>query len=227
MKKIGIVSREKSLIPEIKKKIKEYGFSFSVKPDFVLSMGGDGTFLVAERRYPGIPKILVKYNSICKKCAAFDIDHILQNIKDKNYKINEIEKLEASFNNKKLQAVNDIIVRNKQQYAALRFSLNVDSNNVGEFIGDGIVASTSFGSTGYFHSITRKSFNKGFAIAFNNITEKRDPIFFNKKVEIKILREQAIISADNNDNIITVSEGNTIIIYPKGKTKVMELHSAG
>ena len=225
MEKIGIVSREKSLIPEIKKKIKDYGFSHNDnKPDFVLSIGGDGTFLFAERKYPSIPKILVMYNSICKKCAAFDVDHILKNLKEKSYQIKEIEKLEVSCNNKKLQAANDIIIRNKNQYSALRFSLKIDGSNIGNFIGDGIIAATSFGSTAYFHSITRKSFNKGFAIAFNNTTEKHEAILFNKKVEIKILREHAIVSADNNENIITASEGDIIAIYPKGKTRIIELH---
>ena len=224
MKKIGVVSRESSLIPEIKKKIKEYGFSFNVKPDIVLSIGGDGTFLVAERKYPEIPKILIKYNSICRKCAAFDIDHILKSLKDGNYKINEIKKLEASCKNKKLQAVNDIIIRNKKQYAALRFSLRVDGKDIGNFIGDGIVAATSFGSTAYFHSITRKNFDKGFAIALNNPTEKHEAISFKEKVEMKIIREKATISADNNEDIITASEGGTITIYPKGSTKIIELH---
>lgn len=224
MEKIGIISRERSLIPEIKNKIKSYGFSYSVKPDLILSIGGDGTFLVAERKYPSVPKVLIKYNSICRKCASFDIDHILKSIKNRNYKINEIEKLELSYKNKKLQAVNDIIVRNKHQYAALRFSLKVDGRNVGEFIGDGIVASTSFGSTGYFESITRKNFEKEFAIAFNNSTVKQDPIFFKNKAELKILREHATVSADNNKSTINLSTGDLVVFYPKEKTKIIELH---
>lgn len=225
MKNIGIVSREKSLIPEIKKKIKEYGFSHNGgKPDLVLSIGGDGTFFVAERKYPRIPKILVKYNSICKKCAAFDIDHILKSLKDRNYKIKEIEKLEVLCKKKRLQAINDIIIRNKKQYAALRFSLRVDGKDVGNFIGDGIIAATSFGSTAYFHSITRKNFDEGFAIAINNPTEKHEPMPFREKVEMRIIREQATISADNNEDIIIASKGDNMLIYPKGSTKVIELH---
>ena len=227
MKKIGIVSREGRIIPKIKKTVQDYGFRYTAKnPDLILTIGGDGTILFAERQYPEIPKLPIRYNSICKKCAAFDINHVLQNLKKDNYSIKKIPKLEVSYKNQKLHALNDIIMRNQHQWTALRFSLEVDGKLKGEFIGDGVVTATPFGSTGYFQSITGKNFAKGFALACNNLHShtKQEPFFFKKKVQLNILREKAIVSVDNNPKILQVKEKETVSIYPQGKTSIIQLH---
>lgn len=226
--KIGIISREKTLLQKFKKAVKDYGFTPTTKnPDIILTIGGgDGTLLYAERLYLEIPKLPIKYNSICHKCTAFNINHILKNLKKGNYKELKIKKLEVFHKNKNLRALNDIIIRNKNQWAALRFSLDIDGKYRGNFIGDGVIISTSFGSTGYFQSITRKKFDKGFALAFNNIhsKQKTTPIFFKKLVKINILREKAIISADNNPKTFTAKENDIITIYPKEKARIILLH---
>ncbi len=227
MKKIGLISREKELIPQIKKAIKNYGFIHDQKnPDLILTVGGDGTLLYAERLYPKIPKLPIKYKSICHKCAAFDIHHVLQSVRAGIYKEIKIQKLEVSHKGKTLQALNDIIIRNKHQWAALRFSLEVDGKPRGEFIGDGIVASTSFGSTGYFQSITRENIKNGFAIALNNIhsLKKQSPILFKKQAELTIQREEAIMSIDNNPKALVVKAKETLRIYPQGKTSIISVH---
>lgn len=226
--KIGIVSREEHLIKKFRKAIKEYSFIPATKnPDLILTIGGDGTLLYAERLYPEIPKLPIKYKSICHKCATFNITHILKNLKKGNYKELKIRKLEVSHKGKTLQALNDIIIRNKNQWTALRFLLSIDGRPKGSFIGDGVVASTSFGSTGYFQSITRKKFGKGFALALNNLhfNQKTTHVFFKKQVKIKIVREKAIISADNNPKPLTAKENEVITIYPRRKASIILLHS--
>ena len=227
MKTIGIISREKELIPQIKKAIIGYSFIYDQKnPDLILTVGGDGTLLYAERLYPEIPKLPIKYKSLCHKCAAFDIHHVLQSLKAGNYKETKIQKLEVSHKGKTLQALNDVIIRNKHQWAALRFSLEVDGKPRGEFIGDGIVASTSFGSTGYFQSITGENNKNGFAIALNNIHSlKKQPfLLFKKQAELTIQREEAIISTDNNPKALAIKAKETLKIYPQGKTSIISLH---
>ena len=50
------------------------------KPDFVITYGGDGTVLYAERRYPGIPKITIlptansAADSVGFKCMYSELD---------------------------------------------------------------------------------------------------------------------------------------------------------
>ena len=56
---------KKKVDGELEEKIKDCGFKYSeIKPDIVISLGGDGTYLRSERKWPGVPKIIVKYNSI-------------------------------------------------------------------------------------------------------------------------------------------------------------------
>ena len=56
-----IVVRHDSKTARVKRHLKKHGFSYTrLKPDFVVSLGGDGTFLVAERLYPGVPKLIAR-----------------------------------------------------------------------------------------------------------------------------------------------------------------------
>lgn len=223
MQKVAIVRRENKPIDGWKNLIEKYNFKLDQKyPDFVLSVGGDGTFLISERLYPGIPKILIKESKICIKCHDSPAEHILEKIKNKQFKIEEFQKIEVSFKNKILKASNDIIIRNKFPINAIRFEIS-DINE--ELIGDGIVAATSFGSTGYFHSITKKSFNSGFGLAFNNTTKYIEPLLLKDiNKTFKITRGSALVSADNNDKIFELKEGEKVNIYSsKEKAKIVRI----
>ena len=49
--KLFIVAKNQEVIPDYKKEITRYGFNYSAKnPDMIISLGGDGTFLVAENK---------------------------------------------------------------------------------------------------------------------------------------------------------------------------------
>ena len=71
------------------------------------------------------------------------------------YKIENQIKLEIIIKGKKILCLNDFVLRNKNPYEAIRFTVNGK-----EKIGDGVVVSTPFGSTAYFNSITKKKFKK-------------------------------------------------------------------
>ena len=108
------------------------------KPDFVITFGGDGTILDAEREYPGIPKIPIKKSHVCSRCVVFgkgQIGMIIERLERGEFKINEEAKIEAVFDDQVLVGLNEIQVRNKYPNKALRFS--IDSGE--EYIGDGIV----------------------------------------------------------------------------------------
>ncbi len=224
IKKIGVIAREKEIEKKAKKSIQQHGFSYSLPGDLILTIGGDGTFLFAENKYPEIPKLLIRHKSICKRCTVFDLESILKKIKEGKGKFEEIQKLQLVHQGKELHAVNEFTIRNADQRTALRFSLTIDGKDAGAYIGDGAVTATSFGSTGYFHTITGKEFNKGFALALNNTTGKKDPLFFRKEVKIKILRESAIITADNQKIKMLGKPGEVITITPKGLAKILHIH---
>ncbi|MBT3407256.1 hypothetical protein HN415_01090, partial [Candidatus Woesearchaeota archaeon] len=172
MKSYQIIGHNKKSVESLKKLLKRLGFKYEKKdPDMIISLGGDGTFLYSERKFPGIPKLLIKDSQVCSKCQNLKFDEIFMKILLKNYIILEHSKLVATFNKKKYLATNDFIIRNKTPTHAIRYQVTVDEKETLVIIGDGVVISTPFGSTGYYNSITRTNFNQGIGIAYNNTTK--------------------------------------------------------
>ena len=226
MKHVAIYGKTPEKTARLRKELKEHGFTFDArKPNLVISYGGDGTFLRAERKYPGIPKALFRFSKICKKCHDFPIDHAIELLKKRKFTLSTHNKLEATAGKHKLLAVNDVIIRNKDVTQALRFTLTVNGKQIDdEFLGDGIVVATTFGSTGYFYSITRKTFSKGIGLAFNNPVKKQSPLFLkdNARIVLKVTRGEAVLAIDNGPQRITVKEGKLIHInVSRKKTKLI------
>jgi NAD+ kinase len=110
-------------------------------------------------------------------------------------------------------ALNEFTLRNASQIHAIRFEIEVNRKKInGILIGDGVIVSTPFGSTGYFYSIAKKSFDKGIGIAFNNLTKHIRPIILNEdaRVKIKLMRGTALLSHDNDPHMVRLHEGDTL-----------------
>lgn len=221
---IFIIGKQKKEVEKLKEIIKKCSTDCKLNsryPDIVISFGGDGSLFIAERLYPGIPKLPLRDKSLCLLCNKFEVEKILDRLSTKKFSITEYNKIEGIIKKKhksiKIIGMNDIVIRNKEPYHAIRFNVKVNKKLFfrlsGEIIGDGIVAATSTGSTGYFHSIAKKTFNKGIGIAFNNPTEKIRPIIGkNLKAVLKIIRNTAQVSVDNYKKIYEMNEGDKIII---------------
>ncbi|EKD90966.1 MAG: ATP-NAD/AcoX kinase [uncultured bacterium] len=206
----------------IKDLIKGLGFSIvSKNPDLVISYGGDGTLLSSEREFPGIPKLPIRDSKTCNKCPNHQTEAILNQFKNKKLKLVKFNKLEAKIGDSVLKGVNDIVIRNLNPTHAMRFSLFINGKEFSPniLVGDGLVISTHFGSTGYFKSIVKKSFKKGLGLAFNNLTASLKPIKLSlkDKVLIKIVRGPAVLAVDNNPKIINLKESDEIQIRTSEK----------
>ncbi|MEK9183610.1 MAG: hypothetical protein AAB890_00865, partial [Patescibacteria group bacterium] len=128
----------------IEKLVKKSGFQVvNESPQFVISYGGDGTLMRAEHNFPNIPKIILKDSHICKKCPPLSNEEILLKVKNGDYKIEKLLKLEAQAKGKTLIGMNDIIVHNKDPRHAIRYRVIINDKNTNrEIIGDGIIAAT-------------------------------------------------------------------------------------
>jgi NAD+ kinase len=226
--KVAVVGLARKLIEN---RLKEFGLKLDKKnPDVVISIGGDGTALYAERVYPGIPRVMIRHSKICKKCEEHDFSEVLNALKKKNYRIKEEIKVEGIVNDdpsKKLVGLNEIGIHHRNPTKTIRLRVEVNGNVIAdEVIGDGIVVATPYGSTAYFYSICRKKFSKGLGIAFNNSREGRRSVIVSddSRVKVKVLRGYGLMTADNNEIMIPVKSGDTILIKKsKQKARIIKL----
>jgi NAD+ kinase len=140
---------------------------------------------------------------------------VIKKIKEKQFTVEKKMKLQAIAKDRHMTALNEFVLRNASQIHAIRFELEVNRKKInGTLIGDGVIVSTPFGSTGYYHSITKRKFDKGIGIAFNNLIKNIRPIVLNDntRVRIKMLRGTALLSHDNDPHMLRLHKGDTIEI---------------
>lgn len=207
--------------------VRDSGFEIvTLNPDVIISYGGDGTLLASERQYPGIPKLPVRDSLVCIKCPKHEEGLLLKKLLEGKLELKEYKKLETTILYQTLYALNDFVVRNLNPIHAIRFYTSHTEKKL--IIGDGIVVSTPFGSTGYFKSITQKTFNKGFAVALNNTTEHFKPVFLKEGevINFKLARGKATLSFDNNPDVFNIDEGSELQFKLSDKVaKIYELES--
>jgi NAD kinase len=217
--KIAITGRKTE---EIKDQLKKHKIEIVEKnPNFVFSHGGDGAFLFAENKYPEIPKLILRENSICKLCDKRSNSTLINLFLRNKFNIEENIKVEAIIKGKKLIATNDITLHNADPRHAIRYKTKINNKlmHEKEIIGDGIVVSTPLGSTGYYRSITDSIFYTGIGLAFNNSTEAFDHMVLKDDsiIEIEITRGPAYLFADNQERKVKVNEGEKIQIQKSSK----------
>ena len=213
--KIAIVGKDSHVVQYYKKILKKSGFIYSNKPDIVISLGGDGTLLLAERWYPGVPKLPIRDKSICYNRDWDSFHSIIKKIKARKYHKEKKIKLQAVAKNRKMLCINEFTLRNASQIHAIRFIVSVNGKQIDDvLIGDGVIVSTPFGSTGYHHSITKKKFKNGIGIAFNNLTKNMHNMVLNEnaRIRIKIARGIALLSYDNDPSMVRLYEGDVVQI---------------
>ncbi len=228
MKKYKVVSRNDGKADSLKQILATQGFEEDDNPEFVISYGGDGTFLKSEREFPGTPKLLVRDSLICYKCVDLSLEEVLRSVRKGEFEVEEFQKLVALKSGLELKATNDVVLRNKFLNKALRFKVYLNGDLVKELIGDGVVAATSFGSTGYFKSVTGRIFKEGYGLAFNNTTTHEEPLILSCKdeVAVEVTREEGELGVDNDPLIVEVSEGERVTIKcSEEKARIITLPS--
>ncbi len=201
---------------EIDKIFQEKGFLRNdTNPDFVISYGGDGTLLKSEHIYPGIPKLFLRNSLIGNLGFSETNEVVLEKFFANELTIKKYFKIEANIKGKKITAVNEFSLKNKNPRHSIRFDVYInDEKKLNHIIGDGLMASTPIGSTGYYRSITRSTFELGIGIAFNNTTEQYNHMVLKEDsiIKVVILRGPAFCYVDNHDEEIAIEEGDEICI---------------
>ena len=184
-------------------------------PDFVISYGGDGTLLKSEHLYPGMPKLFLRNSLIGNLGFPESNEEVIEKFIAGKFTIKKYFKIEAQIKDKKIVAVNEFSLKNKNPRHSIRFDVYINDKKIlNHIIGDGLMASTPIGSTGYYRSITRSTFELGIGIAFNNTTEQYNHMVLKEDsiIKVVILRGPAFCYVDNHEEEIVIEEGDEICI---------------
>ncbi len=159
--KFGIfVNLEKEYAFRATKEIMETAKKFNVKCemaeaqeeyDFIVSLGGDGTFLAANRVFLGTPifGINLGHLGFLAEAEIKDIGNVITKLINKEYRVEERGLLEAIVNDKKMIALNDVVISRISLARLLELNLRFDGKYVDNYKADGLIIATPTGSTAY------------------------------------------------------------------------------
>ena len=185
-------------------------------PDLVLCHGGDGTLLGAERDYPGIPKFPLRDRRNNPKCPRHNEQTLLADFFAGRLAPGRLVKLRGQIAGRPpLLAINDLVLTRPLNSAAIRFRVLVNGRPLQPLlVADSVIVATPFGSTGYFLSITRGSFQAGLGLAYNNAMEGQafNVVAADSRLEIQLLRGPAVLGADNNPSFQPLENGESVTI---------------
>jgi NAD+ kinase len=126
------------------------------KSDIIISIGGDGTMLATAYNAHFYDKPVLGVNlgklGFLVEADISNMDEIIDDIKKKNYKIEERMLINGGTNHpsvKKLYAINDFVIEKGGWPKMIELTVWVDDEYVTTFSADGLIVATPTGSTGY------------------------------------------------------------------------------
>lgn len=190
--------------------------------DLAIAIGGDGAFLRMVKSCNFNSDILyVGINSgtlgFAQEVAVEELDSFIEELKDNNYKVDEIgvEEVKVFTDNEEVNfySLNEIVIRQKELNVAM-LDISIDDVFLEKFVGDGILVSTSFGTTAYNLSFGGSIiFNTFHSLQITPIAPLHNKVFKSLTNSIVIPEKKVIKivpSIDKNDLLITVDGENKI-----------------
>ena len=192
--------------------------------DLIITHGGDGALLGAERDYPGFPKFPLRDAATASPCQQHDADLRLQALISGKVSRTELKKVAAKVHGKEICAVNDVFLHNFDRASALRYRVRINGELYAyEIMGDSVGLSSVHGSSAYYRSITHSLFKVGIGLAFSNSTEEVNHLVLaeDARIEVEIIRGPALLIADNAPDPEVVQVGGTVELYQSEQKAVM------
>jgi NAD+ kinase len=234
MKTVGIIFKKEDklisgtaeqLIKDLKKK--KYKVSMT-RPKFVITLGGDGTILRAARMLAkkNIPILGVHMGGVgfLTEIELGEISDALYQIEKGKYHIDERSMIETSVGNKKLIALNDLVISKSGIARVTKLELE----GITDFTADGLIFSTATGSTAYnlsaggpILSTNSKSIIVT-AICPHSISVR--PIILDSSVTAILTRGSKVILTADGQTMVPLKVGQKIHVQKsKLKTKFIRL----
>lgn len=206
-------------------------------PQFYVLVGGDGTVTWKQNkeklfRTPKVPILHVHYREDSVKTQGFaadvyskNLDIALKDIIDGHYVIQKEKLLDCIINGeKKDTAINDIAIRNEENFSTLLFDAVIDTGNCEEILRkktlvspkcDMFLICTPYGSTAWYLSIGGSIHvdSDCMGIGITNIPIKQG--FYTTKLKYVLsvrVHCNALVGIDGNSSVYDVKESDEITI---------------
>jgi len=145
-------------LTSLKLKIIENGFEIVEEGyDLAIALGGDGTFLrmVKETNFDSnVLYVGINYGTLgfLQEIKLEDIDAFFEELKRSHYRLDEISVQETVVSHEggdsRFYSLNEIVIRESNLKVA-RMDVFIDNDYLEKFIGDGMLITSSIGSTAY------------------------------------------------------------------------------
>lgn len=209
------------VLKELKEKIRKHNLELVENNfDIAIAIGGDGSFLRMVKECEFNQDILyVGINTgtlgFAQEIYPNNIDEFLDKLIKKEYKIEEVAIQETKVYSdyiKTFYSLNEIVIRD-ENLNVLKLDITIDDIKLESFVGDGLLISTSFGSTAY-------NLSYGGSIVYNELhTLQITPIAPLNNKAYKTLTNSVIIPQNRT---ITLETNNSIILTIDGENIIYE-----
>lgn len=187
--------------------------------EIAIAVGGDGSFLRMLKQnnfnsdiyYIGVNSGTLGF---LQEIKPENIDLFIEDLKRENYKVDEIGILETSIESKdsksKFYSLNDIVIRDRDLNTTI-MDIDVDNVRLEHFVGDGILISTSVGSTAY-------NMSYGGSIVYNTLhTLQITPVAPLNNKAYRNLLNSVVVPEDKLITLIPDTNKRNIVITIDGE----------
>ena len=126
---------------------------FASTVDLIIVFGGDGTLLRSARKYLeyDIPILGINMGTVgfLTDVKTQDFESIIQDVLNGNCQVEERNLVSATFANKTVYGLNEIVIHSGGYTQLMRYRLSVNNKIVYEQRSDGLIIATPTGSTAY------------------------------------------------------------------------------
>lgn len=217
--------KSKNQADELEKKLILEGFVLvDDNPDLAIAIGGDGSFLRMIKNcnfnediyYLGINTGTLGF---AQDIYPSEVDDLLKVLKEDKYKTEFIgvEEIEIETKNalSRFYSLNEILVRNKD-LNTIKLNIFIDDILLENFVGDGVLISTSFGSTAYNLSF-------GGSIVYSDLHVMQiTPVAPLNNKSYQVLRNSVIIPEERTVKILADKDSKDMIVTIDGENSIYE-----
>lgn len=193
-------------------KLTEHGFDFDQdNPDFVIVVGGDGTFLKAVHSYidslDEVQFVAINGGSLgfYSDYVLDEIDELLISLSRGDYNCKTASLLEGEIGDKVIYAVNEIRV--ESPLATLLCDVEINGTHLEKFSGNGLVVSSSLGSTAY-----NKSLGGAVVLGDIDVMELTEIAPINNRI-YHSLNSPMVLVGEDNEIVLKGDFSNCVVGY--------------